>query len=59
MVTRKTPGGTVTSTIMYGAPGASRIAGVAGTAAVNILAEVAAGTVANTDTSVIDVLITN
>jgi hypothetical protein len=57
--TRKTVGGTVTTTIMYGAPGASRIAGVAGTAAVNILAEVAAGTVQNTDTSVIDVLITN
>jgi len=56
---RKTVGGTVTTTIMYGAPGASRIAGIAGTAAVNILAEVAAGTVQNADTSAIDVLITN
>lgn len=59
VATRKTAAGTVTTTIMYGAPGASRIAGIAGTAAVNILAEVAAGTVENTDTSVIDVLVTN
>ena len=57
--TRDTVGGTVTTTIMYVAPVASRIAGKAGTAAVEVRSAVAAGTILNTDTSTVSVTIAN
>lgn len=57
--TRDTVGGTVTTTIMYVAPVASRVAGKAGTAAVEVRSAVAAGTILNTDTSTVSVTITN
>lgn len=57
--TRNTVGGTVTSTIDYAAPDATRAFGKAGTAALVINAVVAAGTVNSADTSTIDVLATN
>ncbi len=56
-LTRNTVGGTVTSTILYAAPVASRVAGKAGTAVVVVNAAVAAGTVNASDTSTVDVLI--
>lgn len=58
-VTRDTAGGTITTTIMYVAPVASRIAGKAGTAAVEVRSAVAAGTILNTDNSTCNVCITN
>jgi hypothetical protein len=50
---------TTTLTVDYAAPVASRIAGAAGTAAVLVHAEVAAGTLNNADISTLDVLIVN
>lgn len=58
-VTRNTAGGTIATTIMYVAPVASRIAGKAGTAAVEVRSAVDVGTILNTDTSTVNVLITN
>jgi hypothetical protein len=54
---RKTQGGTITSTVGYEAPGASRTIGAPGTAAMIVNAVVAAGTVASGDTSTLDYLI--
>lgn len=54
LLSRKTQGGTVSSTIMYEAPSASRVVGAAGVGTIVFNASVAAGTVANTDTSVLD-----
>jgi len=59
LATRNTAGGTITTTIMYVAPVASRIAGKGGTAAVEVRSAVAAGTILNTDNSTVDVLISN
>lgn len=56
-VTRKTAGGTVTSTIMYDAPSAGRTVGAAGTGSFSAQASVAAGTPNAADTSVVDWLI--
>lgn len=57
--TRNTAGGTLTLTTHYYAPVASRIAGKAGTAAVAVLASVAAGTINTADNSTVDVLVEN
>lgn len=59
VVTRNTVGGTVTSTILYAAPVAGRVAGVSGTGALQVNAVVAAGTTNAADTSTVDVLLTN
>ena len=60
VVTLNTAGGTTTTTITYGAPVASRTAGVVGTAAVIINAVTSDhATVNSSDTSSVDYLITN
>jgi hypothetical protein len=56
---RNTANTSTATTGGYAAPVASRIAGKAGTAAVLVRAEVAAGTINNADVSTLDVLITN
>lgn len=58
-ITRDTAAGTLTGTVMYVAPVASRVAGNAGTAAVLVRSAVEAGTIQNQDTSTLSVLITN
>jgi len=55
---RTATGGTVTTTIQY-APAAAPTPGALGTATVAVQAEVAAGTIQNTDTSVLTVTIIN
>jgi hypothetical protein len=57
--TRNTAGGTLTLTTHYYVPVLSRIPGKAGTAAVAVLASVAAGTINTADNSTIDVLVEN
>jgi hypothetical protein len=54
---RKTQGGTVTTTVGYEAAGASRTVGPPGTGAFIVQAVVAAGTIQNADTSTLDYLI--
>jgi hypothetical protein len=57
--TRNTAGGTLTNTTHYYCPVASRVAGKAGTAAVNVTASVAAGTINTADNSTGDLLVIN
>ena len=57
--TRNTAGGTLTLTTHYFCPVASRIAGKAGTAAVNVTASVAAGTINAADNSTGDLIVIN
>jgi hypothetical protein len=54
LLSRKTQGGTVTSTVVYEAPGASRVVGAPGTGAFTLQASVAAGTANAADTSTLD-----
>lgn len=54
---RKTQGGTVSTTVHYEAPSANRVVGGPGVANFTALATVAAGTIQNTDNSVLDYLI--
>lgn len=56
---RNTANTSTATTGGYTAPVANRVAGVAGTGAVLVRAEVAAGTLNNADISTVDVLITN
>ncbi len=57
--TWNTAGGTVTSTTGMRAAGASRSAGKSGTAAIIVIAILAAGTINNVDNSTVDWLVTN
>lgn len=56
-LSRKTQAGTVTTTVHYEAPSATRTVGAPGVGAFTALATVAAGTIQNTDASVLDYLI--
>lgn len=58
-ITRNTANTSTATTGGYSAPVASRTAGVGGTGAVLVRAEVAAGTLNNADISTLDVVITN
>jgi hypothetical protein len=58
-IARNTANTSTATTGGYAAPVASRIAGVGGTGAVLVQAQVAAGTISNADISTLDVLITN
>jgi len=59
VVTRNTPNTSTATTGGYASAAGTRVAGVVGTAAVVVQAQVAAGTINNADVSTLDVLITN
>lgn len=54
-----TAGGTLTLTVGYGVPTASRTAGAIGTAAAVLIARVAAGTIDTANNSTVDFCVTN
>lgn len=58
-VTRDTAGGTLTGTVMYACPVATRVSGLPGTANIVVNSVVEAGTLQNQDTSTLSVLVTN
>jgi hypothetical protein len=58
-ITRNTANTSTATTGGYSSPAASRVAGVGGTGAVMVRAEVAAGTINNADISTLDVTISN
>lgn len=59
IVTRNTAGTSTATTGGYAAPVASRTAGVSGTAAAVLQAQVAAGTISNADVSTLDFIVQN
>ncbi len=58
-IDRDTAGGTLTGTVMYACPVATRVAGIPGTANIVINSVIEAGTLQNQDTSTLSVTVTN